>query len=362
MSSGARRVQDSRAAGGAPGGGPGGARRPHQRAVFALLLADANEAVSVERLIDRIWGERPPETRGNVVQGYVSQLRKRWTGARSSPAAAATRWSRRRRGRPGSLRAAAAAGRREPRPAGPAGAAAGSSAALALWRGPALSESPRCAPVRPIAARLDELRLAALGRRIERRPRLRARGRGGGRAGALVDEQPLRERPLGAQMLALYRSGRQAEALAAYRAARAAVESSGSSPARSCGARARDPALGPVAGPAVARAGRGLGAAACSSSRSRRPSMSPARRARRTARAGGRRAAAGRRRSLDDAARPGHGAAAGAGRALAARRSWRAPPPSPRSRPAPTWPGSPPSRTPTCCWSTRPRACSRTPA
>jgi DNA-binding SARP family transcriptional activator len=51
-----------------------GGRR--QRAVLAILVAQANEVVSVERLIDGVWGEAPPETAANVLQGYVSGLRK----------------------------------------------------------------------------------------------------------------------------------------------------------------------------------------------------------------------------------------------------------------------------------------------
>ena len=68
---------------------------PRQRAVLAILLAQANEVVPVERLIDGVWDEDPPETAANILQGYVSQLRKLLGGTRSSRAGAAMwRWCR----------------------------------------------------------------------------------------------------------------------------------------------------------------------------------------------------------------------------------------------------------------------------
>jgi hypothetical protein len=138
-------------------------------------------------------------------------------------------------------------------------AAADLRAALALWRGPALSDLLDVGAVARIAARLDELRDAALERRIEADL---ACGRDADAAielAQLVAHHPLRERLRALQMLALYRSGRQADALAAYRAARATlVDELGIEPSRELqdlerAILAQDPALSarPVADRAV---------------------------------------------------------------------------------------------------------------
>jgi DNA-binding SARP family transcriptional activator len=194
---------------------------PRPRAVLALLLTRANAVVPVDRLIDELWGEAAPATAPNVVQGYVSSLRR-----------ALGRDAIETRGRgyavrvaPGSLdlqrferlasegSAALAAGR-------PDDASSALREALELWRGPALADVAADSSALAEAARLEELRLAALERRIEAEL---ACGRHVDLVGdleALVAEHPLRERLRGFQMLALYRSGRQADALEAYRRAR----------------------------------------------------------------------------------------------------------------------------------------------
>jgi hypothetical protein len=92
-----------------------------------------------------------------------------------------------------------------------------------LWRGPALSDIADVAAVRPVAARLDELRLAALERRIAADIDRGRPAEAAAELEPLVAEHPLRERLRALQMLALYRGGRQAEALAAFAAARAAL-------------------------------------------------------------------------------------------------------------------------------------------
>jgi DNA-binding SARP family transcriptional activator len=196
----------------------------HQRAVLAILLAHANEVVPVDRLIDGIWDEGPPETAANVLQGYVSQLRKLL-----GRDAIATR------GRGYALIAPdgaldlhrfeqhAASGMAEHASGRADGAAAELGAALALWRGPALSDVADLPAVRPIAARLDELRLAALERRIGADIDRSRAAEAAAELDPLVAEHPLRERLRGLQMLALYRGGRQADALAAFRAARATL-------------------------------------------------------------------------------------------------------------------------------------------
>ena len=242
----------------------------HQRAVLAILLAYANEVVPVERLIDGIWDEQPPETAANVVQGYVSQLRKlvgrdtivtRGRGyAVLAPHGALDLHRFERDADAGA--AEHAAGR-------PASAVAALGAALALWRGPALSDVADLPAVRPIAARLDELRLAALERRIDAEIDCGRAAEAAAELDALIAAHPLRERLRALQMLALYRSGRQADALAAFRAARAAlVEELGLEPSAELQALERailqqDPGLTapPDGAPSAAAAGTVLAAA-----------------------------------------------------------------------------------------------------
>ena len=91
-------------------------------------------------------------------------------------------------------------------------------AALALWRGPALSDLDGLPAIAPIAARLDELRLTALERRIEADLESGREAEVAAELDPLIAEHPLRERLRALRMLALYRAGRQAEALEAYRA------------------------------------------------------------------------------------------------------------------------------------------------
>jgi DNA-binding SARP family transcriptional activator len=196
----------------------------HQRALLALLLAHANEVVPVDRLIDGLWDEAPPDSAANIVQGYVSQLRKllgretivtRGRGYALLTADGALDLQR--------FEQRAAAGTAE-HAAGRAEAAASElRAALALWRGPALSDLADLPAVRPIAARLDELRLAALERRIGADLECGSAAEAAAELDPLVAEHPLRERLRALQMRALYRCGRQADALAAYRAARATL-------------------------------------------------------------------------------------------------------------------------------------------
>jgi DNA-binding SARP family transcriptional activator len=193
---------------------------PRQRAVLAVLLLHANEVVPASRLIDDVWGDEPPETAANILQGYVSDLRH---------ALGKDTIATRGRGYSITVEAGELDLRRFERLAEAgiealdddraAEAAATLREALDLWRGPALAdldESFALATVR----RLEELRLGALERRID------ADLAGGRHAEvvaeltALVAEHPLRERFRAQHMLALYRSGRQAEALDSYRAAR----------------------------------------------------------------------------------------------------------------------------------------------
>jgi DNA-binding SARP family transcriptional activator len=194
---------------------------PRPRAVLALLLLRANSVVAAEKLIDELWGDAPPATAANVLQSYVSSLRRvlgrdaietRGRGyALRLPPGTLDLHRFERRAAEGS--AALAAGRAQE-------AADALAEALALWRGPALADVAADEVARAESARLDELRLAALERRVEAELACGRHADLVGELDALVAEHPLRERLRGFQMLALYRSGRQAEALEAYRAAR----------------------------------------------------------------------------------------------------------------------------------------------
>jgi DNA-binding SARP family transcriptional activator len=187
----------------------GGAR---QRALLAILLTRANEVVSRDRLIDELWGETPPRTALNTLQYYVSQLRKVLGADRivtRSPGYAI-------RVEPGELDLA-----RFERLLEEGGD--GVRDALALWRGPALADFVYEAFAQTEVARLEELRLAALERRIDADLGLGYHAELVGELEKLIAEHPLRERPRRQLMLALYRSGRQAEALDAYQATRRAL-------------------------------------------------------------------------------------------------------------------------------------------
>jgi DNA-binding SARP family transcriptional activator len=185
----------------------GGAR---QRSLLAILLTRANEVVSTDRLIDELWGEQPPRAAGNTVQYYVSQLRK----ALGTDRIVTRPPGYRIRVEPGELDLERFEALVE------SGGAAELREALRLWRGQALADFADETFAQPEITRLEELRLAALEKRIDADL---ARGRHAelvGELDALTAEHPLRERLRQQLMLALYRSGRQAEALAAYQSAR----------------------------------------------------------------------------------------------------------------------------------------------
>ena len=188
-----------------------------QRALLAILLLHAGEPVARDRLIEDLWDGRPPATAAKVLQTYVSQLRK----ALGSDVIVT---------RPGGYELAVEPDgldlHRFERLVGEARRTEQAVAsdrlreALELWRGPPLAEFAYERWAQAEIGRLAELRLSVLQDRIDADL---ACGRDGDLVGELerlVSEHPLSERMRGQLMLALYRSGRQAEALAAYREAR----------------------------------------------------------------------------------------------------------------------------------------------
>src|SRR4051794_8711759 len=208
---------------------------PQQRAVLALLLLNANEVVSRDRIVDELWGERPPTTAAKLVQVYVSALRKLLDPDRDLLITRAPGYLLRVEAEQMDLqRFERLVGEGGTALAGGSAAAAGErfGEALALWRGPALADLAVAPFAQAEIGRLEEWRLDAVCDRIETELAL---GRSGvvSELEALIAEHPLRERLRAQVMLALYRSGRQAEALAAYQdARRALVDGLGIEPGR----------------------------------------------------------------------------------------------------------------------------------
>jgi DNA-binding SARP family transcriptional activator len=206
----------------------GGAK---QRAVLALLVLHANEVVSADRLIDDLWGETPPESAANMLQGYVSHLRKTLEPGRgrgdhellvSRPPGYmlqlgadqldAVRFER-----------LASEGRGMLANRHPDAAAERLRTALALWRGGALDDLAYEAFARAEIDRLEELRLQTLEDRIDADLALGRHEDLVAELHELVDRYPLRERLRAQLMATLYRCGRQAEALEVYLDARRAL-------------------------------------------------------------------------------------------------------------------------------------------
>jgi DNA-binding SARP family transcriptional activator len=188
-----------------------------QRAVLAVLAMHVGEVVPSERLITYLWGETPPRTAATALQNSISQLRKvlgsdvvetRTPGYVLTSEKEAVD-ARRFEGLLDEARSAEAERRIQL-----------VHEALQLWRGAPLGDFAYESFAQGEAARLEELRLAAIEERIAAELELGAAAGLVGELEAIVREHPLREAPRGQLMLALYRSGRQAEALQAYQDAR----------------------------------------------------------------------------------------------------------------------------------------------
>ena len=197
----------------------GGAR---QRAVLAVLLVHANEPVATDRLVSESWGETAPATATKTAQVYVSRLRR----TLGNDTLATTPGGYLLRVPQGTLDTDELEElRARARDADPREAARLLRQGLALWRGPPYADLRYEEALQTEIARLEELRLTTLEERIEADLAAGEASQLVPELEALVREHPLRERLRGFLMLALYRSGRQAEALETYREGRQLLDS-----------------------------------------------------------------------------------------------------------------------------------------
>jgi DNA-binding SARP family transcriptional activator len=202
-----------------------------QRTLLALLLLHANETLSTDRLIDELWGERPPANAAKTVQMQISRLRKALGGGTGDRSAGAV--VTRERGYqlvldPERLDARrferlVAEGASELAAGRPQRAASALKQALALWRGRPLDDLAYESFAQHEIARLDDLHVAALEQLVDARLRLGRHAEVVAELERLIAEYPYRERLRAQLMLALYRSDRQADALQAYQDARRAL-------------------------------------------------------------------------------------------------------------------------------------------
>ncbi|MEY9907062.1 putative ATPase/DNA-binding SARP family transcriptional activator [Catenulispora sp. MAP12-49] len=200
----------------------GGARL---RTLMSRLALDPGRAVTIGALVDALWADEPPEGAANALQSLISRVRK----VLGDPALLAAA--------PGGYRLAIApesvdavrfeslsrSGREALRADDPSAARATLREALALWRGPALADVADAAFAVAPAARLDELRLAALTDRLDAELRLGQAAEALAELEALSAEHPLRENVAALHVRALYAVGRQADALAVYEQVRRAL-------------------------------------------------------------------------------------------------------------------------------------------
>lgn len=201
----------------------GGAK---QRAVLASLLLNSSKLVPVERLVDEVWGDNPPASAAHTIEGYVSRLRRiiephgptlsrRGNGYRldATPAVLDAHTAARlvdealREDETGKHRRASELAQR----------------ALDLWRGPVLADAPLRATGAVEVEQLEDLRLRALEHRTDADLALGRHEEAVGALTAAIDQHPYRERLVAQLMVALYRSGRQAESLEAYEQFRRAL-------------------------------------------------------------------------------------------------------------------------------------------
>jgi len=234
------------------GGVPVALGTPKERAVLALLVVNANRVVSIDRLAEELWDGDPPDQSVSALRVYVSHLRKVLPADRLLTK------------EPGYLlrvdenefdaarfEATVAAARAALDGGDAVGAAAHFDRALGLWRGTVLEDVQLTASMAAEALRLEEARLAAVEDHIAAELTIGRHRALVAKLSAMVDEHPLRERLWEQLVLALYRCGRQADALRAYQRARATlVEELGIEPGPDlrkleAAVLAQDPALDP---------------------------------------------------------------------------------------------------------------------
>jgi DNA-binding SARP family transcriptional activator len=190
-------------------------RGAKQRALLAILLLHVNEVISSDRLLDDLWGDEQPGARGTALRVRVSQLRKalgpegRWIVTQAPGYSLRLERAQLDLHRFEDMVATSVGMDPEP-------AASALREALSLWRGSALADFTYDSFAQAAVARLEELRLVVLEKRIEADLALGGHAELVGELEALVSEHPLRERLRAQLMLALYRSGRQADALTVY--------------------------------------------------------------------------------------------------------------------------------------------------
>jgi predicted ATPase/DNA-binding SARP family transcriptional activator len=231
-----------------------------RRAVLAVLIIHAPAPVSVDRLIDELWGEQPSATAKHAVAVHVSALRKllRDAGAGDEVALRTSRAGYALEVDPQRIDA-----RRFERLLDESQQVSGEDPplarrlldeALSLWRGPALADLRDSDIATDEKERLDELRSLAIERRAEARIACGEHAEAIAAIAGLVAANPVRERPRRLLMRALYRSGRHAEALAAYREACVALHEIGLQPGPElreleAAILRHDPSLRPAVGP-----------------------------------------------------------------------------------------------------------------
>jgi WD40 repeat protein/DNA-binding SARP family transcriptional activator len=227
-----------------------------QRALLALLILQANEPVATDRLVEELWGESAPPTAQRMLHNQVSALRRELgRNGRIETQGSAYRLTVHQGERDVDRFEELVASARAQIETDPATAARKLREALDLWRGPVLADLAYEAFAQTEIGRLEERRWAAFEGKVEAELALGRHAELVSELEAAVAEQPLREHLQELLMLALYRCGRQAEALETYRRARSTlVEQIGVEPGRELRALqdailAQDPALDAPAGP-----------------------------------------------------------------------------------------------------------------
>ena len=180
---------------------------PKLRTLLALLLVNRGRPVSVDRIADTLWGDLPPRSAANLVQGYIRDLRQRLGAQEVATVPGGYRLDARRASVDAERFEDLVLARRY-------------EEALALWHGAALEEWVEQPWARANATRLEEMRLSAVEARLAQQVDTGLAFAVLAELAALVEEHPLRERLRVLLVKALYASGRQADALAAYAQAR----------------------------------------------------------------------------------------------------------------------------------------------